>query len=318
MKQLLPEYEALTDRMGLIVMAQRTQIELCGADRIRFLHNLCTNDIRKLSAGQGCEAFLTTVQGKILGHVLVFCQAESLIVDTVPGQAEKILAHCEKYLIRDDVQLVDHTAQWSELLVAGPAAAEQVGVVTRQLPRETWGHVRTSIGHCDVSLRRAAFTRAASFLISLPHENVARAGQTLVEQGAVVCSPQALEIARVEAGFPWYGQDITEANLPQEVGRDKEAISFTKGCYLGQETVARIDALGHVNRRLTQVRFTTGPVPSAGDELRIGEQRVGRVTSAVYSPKFSSPLALAYVRREYLSAGRELEWDGGRGIVLGE
>ena len=112
--------------------------------------------------------------------------------------------------------------------------------------------------------------------------------------------------SRIEAGFPLFGTDITDDNLPQEIGRNQQAISFTKGCYLGQETVARIDALGHVNRLLARVKFTAGEVPATGTELFAADKPVGKVTSACWSPEFGGPLAFALLRRTQTAAGTQL------------
>src|SRR5439155_9007426 len=111
------EYEALTAGAGVVRLNQRTLIELTGRDRAAFLHNFCTNDIRGLKPGGGCEAFITSVQGRILGHVLVFCGAETLVLETVPGQSDRLLTHLDRYLIREDVTLADRTGEWGELLL---------------------------------------------------------------------------------------------------------------------------------------------------------------------------------------------------------
>jgi hypothetical protein len=122
-----------------------------------------------------------------------------------------------------------------------------------------------------------------------------------------LAGPPAFTAARVEAGVPLWGVDFDEQNFPQEVGRDRQAISFTKGCYLGQETVARIDALGHVNQRLVGVRFLGGDLPDPGAELSHAAKKVGRVTSAALSPRLNAPLALAMVRREANAVGTRLD-----------
>ena len=129
----------------------------------------------------------------------------------------------------------------------------------------------------------------------------------LVQAGARRAGPQAFEARRIEAGFPSYGPDISDKNLPQELARDARAISFTKGCYLGQETVARIDALGHVNQTLVGVRFENGASVSPGLELTVAGAAAGRVTSAAYSPLLQAPLALAYVRRGSNQPGTRLD-----------
>ena len=253
---------------GLVDLDKRTQIELSGADRASFLHNLCTNEIRKLAAGKGCEAFLTTVQGKTLAHGLIFAGPESLVIDTVPGQSEVILAHLDHYLVCEQVNLVDRTDEWSELLLAGAQSEALLGrfadisALTARLD-----NVQVTLAGKSVWLRRADLVGPIGFLLSASVEDLPAVRAALVEAGAVPCSQDDFEAARIEWGFPLFGVDITDKNLPQEIGRDALAISFVKGCYLGQETVARIDALGHVNKTLVGVRFLGSDVPPPGSEL---------------------------------------------------
>jgi tRNA-modifying protein YgfZ len=304
----LAQYEALTAGVGLARHFQRTQVELTGRDRATFLNNFCTNDVRRLEPGGGCEAFVTSVQGKVLGHVFVFCRPESLVIDTVPGQGAALVAHLDRYLIREQVELHDRSAEWAELLLAGPLAEQLLAQGGAALP-PAGGRLMnadaTLFGHA-VSLRRVDVTGPDGFFISCDSSAAASTLEKLLEAGAISCDAAAVEAARIEAGFPLFGVDITDKNLPQEVGRDAQAISFTKGCYLGQETVARIDALGHVNRTLVGVRFGGVDVPPSGTELFADEQPVGAVTSAAFCPKLAAPLALAYVRRGYNTPGTPL------------
>jgi len=131
----------------------------------------------------------------------------------------------------------------------------------------------------------------------------------------IACGLDAVETCRIESGMPKYAVDITDANLPQEINRNEQAISFTKGCYLGQETVARIDALGHVNRLLVGVKMESSTVPESGVELTVGEKVVGKVTSSTYSPALKLPLALAFVRREHATDGTKLTLEAGTAEV---
>ena len=157
-----------------------------------------------------------------------------------------------------------------------------------------------------------------SYLIAFNRENLEAIRQMLDRAGATQCGFEALDAARIEQGTPWFGRDITEQNLPQEIDRDRQAISFTKGCYLGQETVARIDALGHVNRLLRGIRFDGDVVPSSGLELRVGngQKTVGHITSACWSPKLNAPLALAFVNRGHHEPGARLESEIGSAEVV--
>lgn len=311
------EYDQLLSGSAVVDCRARTLVELAGQDRARFLHGFCTNDIKRLSPGEGCEAFITSVQGKVLGYTAIFAQEDSLVLDTVPGQAEKLLAHFDRYLIREDVRLIDRGNVNSQWLLGGqraPLMLNKLGI--REVPQSPYASAAGRIGNCHVWLRRVPWFLADAFLIEGAAENLDAIYQALTDAGGVPASPAAARAARIEAGTPEYGQDISEKNLPQEVGRDRQAISFTKGCYLGQETVARIDALGHVNRLLVGVRFEGPSVPPAASALFAGESEVGQVTSASFSPRFGVPLALAYVRREQTAPGTRLHSGEGAAEVV--
>jgi folate-binding protein YgfZ len=313
----IAQYHALVERAALVDLGRRTQIELAGADRASFLHNLCTNEIRKLAVGSGCETFLTSVQGRTLAHVFVFAGPDSLVIDTVPGQGETILAHLDHYLVSEQVVISDRTAEWSEFFLAGGDSER----ILRQCTEARIGEVRlahapASVAGKTVWLRRADLAGPIGFLIAAPSGDIAAVRAALSERGAVVCSGAAFEAARVEWGFPLFGPDISDKNLPQEIARDKLAISFVKGCYLGQETVARIDALGHVNKTLVGVRFESSVIPQPGTQLESAEQSVGQITSAVYSPRLAAPLALAYMRRGSNLPGTRLTSAAGESEVV--
>ncbi len=295
----LSDYQALTQSVGFVPLG-RTQIELSGKDRGAFLHNLCTNEIKKLVVGSGCEAFITSVQGKTLGHVLVFAEPDSLILDTVGGQSETLLKHLDHYLVCENVVLADRTEDWFELLLSGPNAepilSEQWHVA---LPTSRLAHVSINVDRRPIHIRRIDMTAGGGFLISVAQNDSDWLKLQLKEAGAIECATAAFEAARIEHGTPLFGHDISDKNLPQELARDDQAISFVKGCYLGQETVARIDALGHVNRLLVGIRFAGKRIPEVGAELRVGDQVVGEITSATYSPRLSAPLGLGFVRQAH-------------------
>lgn len=311
------EYAALESGAALIDFSARTRIEFTGDDRASFLHNLCTNEVRKLPAGAGCEAFLADARGHLVGHLFILCRPASLLVETVPGEEAKLLAHFDRYLIREKVQLAGRSASEAELLLAGPRAAEILSHLTKvELPAERLGNVETELAGCAVLIARVEITRSGGFLIFCAHSDGAAVWRALHAAGARPCGQRALEAARIEAGFPWYGIDLSDKNLPQEAARDALAISFVKGCYLGQETVARIDALGHVNKSLVGVKFSGNCLPEPGLELTAGGQPAGQVTSASFSPRFQGPLALAYVRRGLTQPGTQLESSLGAAEVV--
>ena len=284
----LDQYHALRAGFGVYPLDGWSSVTFSGSDRQVFLNNFCTNDVKRLVPGERCEAFVTNVKGKVLGHGLVDCRREELVFITVPAQAASLVEHLDRYIIREDVQLRDSTAERAFLLVSGGDCAGQAPEAERWI---RWRLLETEI--CGV--------------VEATPAELPRVAQELLAAGAVECSTAAFHAMRIEAGTPLFGVDFKADNLPQEVGRDEFAISFTKGCYLGQETVARIDAMGHVNQSLVGVRFAGPNVPPVGLELTSGEKSVGRVTSASYSPRLDSPLALAMVRRPWTQTGTCLE-----------
>jgi tRNA-modifying protein YgfZ len=305
---LLSQHAALTSGVGIADLSNRTRLEIRGSDRVSFLHAFCTNDIKRLAVGQGCEAFITSPQGKTLGHVFAFRETDRLLLETSPGQADALIAHFNKYVISEDVEFIDRTAQTGEWLVAGSLASALLSRLCGVEPlADILSTTACHIADGDEILRKTEIVGSLSYLIESALVDALQVKHALLAAGAVLCDPDAVESARLEAGFPLYGQDITDDNLPQEVGRDPKAISFTKGCYLGQETVARIDALGHVNRLLVAVKWSGAEIPSAGTPLLASGKEVGRVTSAAWSPALNAPLALAYVRRAHSANGALLE-----------
>ncbi len=282
------QYSALRGRGGYVELGEWASVTLTGADRQKFLNNFCTNDVKRLTTGESSEAFFTNVKGKIIGHGLVTCRDNELVVIGPPAQGAALAAHLDRYVIREDVQVRDTTADRTYLLVAGDEA------------------VRDKLG--DVAcfpwqLIDAAFV---CLLETTPTE-IATIAATLAAFALEACEPSVFNSLRIEAGAPLFGVDFDEHNFPQEVGRNAQAISFTKGCYLGQETVARIDALGHVNQQIVGVAFSGQDVPPIGAELTHNGANAGRVSSATSSPALNRPLALAMVRREHNAVGSKLE-----------
>ena len=305
--RLRDQYTALTQGCGLVEFHNRTQIELIGKDRITFLHNLCTNDLRSLEPGQGCEAYLTTVQGRTLAHVLVFCAPNSLIVETAADQGPTLMSHFDHYLITEDVQIHDRTAEWGQWLFAGQGTSE---VLQRfDAPNHlanNCAHTRVHFDGFPVWLRAVPWLPVPAYQLVTTQQHTGDLGVQLLKAGAQRCEAEAFHMARVESGFPWYPWDITDQNLPQEIGRDQFTLNLRKGCYLGQETVARLDALGHVNRQLCGLRFEGPDLPESGSSLTADEKPVGQVTSAAFSPRLNAPLALAYIRVSHSTPGNRL------------
>ncbi len=300
------QYEAFGAGCGVAELGGWSSVTLTGADRQAFLNNFSTNDVKRLTPGDAGETFFTNVKGKIVGHGLVTVRDDALVVVAVPGQADRLIGHLDRYLIREDVTLADTSAERSWCLAAGEQATEIVAKLQRQAPAE----LPLRIFPWEIAAGRPAT------LIESPPTAAGTLRQALVDLGAVPCGQEAWQAARIEWGLPLYGIDFDAANLPQEIGRNRLAISFTKGCYLGQETVARIDALGHVNQQLVGVRFASDDLPASGTPLTHAGATVGHVSSATFSPRLGGPLALAIVRHTCATPGTLLQSPAGECEVV--
>ena len=308
----LDERRVLAERFAMADLSAWSRVGLFGEDRRAFLHNLCTNDIKKLEDGHGREAMLCDAKGRVLFHVLIFARREALALWTIPGAARRLAAHLDRYLIRERVQVRDHTEETSEWLVAGPKAEATLVELTGQPPpSEDLASAPITIEGREAWISRVETAFRRGFLVDVARSDGDWLRSRLVAFGAERVGELAVESARLEAGFPRYGVDIGEKNLPQEVGRDRLAINFNKGCYLGQETVARLDALGHVNKLLVRLRFDDSAAPPSGTELRSHGARVGEVTSAAPSLDVSGAVGLGYVAHGRHTPGTRLESDVG-------
>jgi len=295
------QYQALRSGCGVVQLSNWSSVTFTGHDRQEFLHNFCTNDIKRLTPGQSCEAFFTNVKGKILGHGLVTCRKDELVVIGPPGQGERLAAHLDRYVIREDVIVRDTTAERSYILLCGGEEAHQLAA--------SLGVINDGAKLGGRSVHWVQWNVLDSDFCGLlgVTGDASPVRQIWIERGAVPCDEPTFHTRRIEAGTPLFGVDFNDDNLPQEVGRNEKAISFTKGCYLGQETVARIDALGHVNQQLVGVRFSGAKPPDIGAALRSAGKTVGHVTSATFSPQLQAPLALAMVRRPYNDVGSRMD-----------
>lgn len=302
-------------RVGAAVfdLSARTRLVMTGSDRRSFLHNFCTNEIRGLADGASCEAFLLNVKGRILGHILVSAEEDRLSIGSVPGQGPALIQHLEKYHLLEDFQLTDCSGETCEFLVTGPASVKLLGEagfdvsdlgVFQNRRVATPGDESVS----DVLVQRFDMLCDPGFLLT-----VNGTGESLVSRleaaGISAGTEVAFEALRVAAGFPVYGIDLSVDNLPQEACRTAAAISFTKGCYLGQEPVARIHALGHVNRELRVLEIRGEETPAVGTALLRPddtEKEIGQLSSVSWSWQRGCAVGIAFVRSQFASSGTEL------------
>jgi folate-binding protein YgfZ len=284
---LTDEYEILTTGCGLVDRSERGKLALTGADAKAFLNGQVTNDVEALAPGGGCYAAFLTHKGKMLGDVRILDAGDELLLDTERVSLQALFDMIRRFSVGHDVQLHKRTLERALFSLVGPRAGEVVPIV----PSPEHAHVVLEIGGAEARVIDA--DGGVDVLCATEDAEAVRAA--LVEAGAVPVSEAAAEIVRVEHGRPRYGVDMDDATIPQEAALNDRAVSFTKGCYVGQETVARLHWKGKPNRHLRGLRLSA-PAES-GDALRLGDKEVGRIGSAVVSPTLG-PIALAIVRRE--------------------
>jgi len=293
---LTTEYEALTQRVGLVDRSEHGKLLLTGSEAKDFLQGQVTNDVVGLEDGGGCYAAFLTHKGKMLGDMRVLDAGPvGVWVDTERGVLQDLFNMIRRFKLGRDVEIAKRTLERGLLSLVGPLAhrldgpehAHRLDAIGGQQVRL----VATALGTdvvCDADVRE-------------------RVRDALVAEGAVACGEEAAEVVRVESGRPRYGVDLDASVIPQEAGLNERAVSFTKGCYVGQETVARLFYRGKPNRRLLGLEVSE-PV-GTGEPLHLGAKQVATVLSSVVSPA-RGPIALALVRRE-ASLGDELATPGG-------
>jgi folate-binding protein YgfZ len=309
------EHRALCETAGAIDLSIRSRLCLAGTDRSRFLHGQVTNDINHLTAGKGCYAALVTAKGRMESDLNVFALADELLLDFEPGLAQLVTQRLEKFIVADDVQVVNVAPHYGLLSVQGPAAADTVRGLQLfpELPAKPLSLIKIvepDLG--ELLVMNHPRLGSAGFDLFIPATALERLAERVIATTECVggrrCGWQAFEIARVEAGIPRFGVDMDSTNLPQECGIEQRAVSYTKGCYVGQEVLNRLHTMGHVNRELCRLRLPDGlsALPAKGSKLVWQGKEAGHITSAVTSPTHQANVALGYVRREALAAGGEL------------
>jgi folate-binding protein YgfZ len=337
----LAEYAALRETAGVIDLSFRSRICLTGADRVRFLHGQVTNDVKRFQVGEGCYSAITTAKGKMESDLNIFALADELLLDFEPGLTEKISARLGKFIVADDVQIVDAAPHYGLLSVQGPKATEVVRALnlfpeiqTQQfssikisdatlgeiylannprLDSNWWGETPSSPNLSEMGSRRlSSHQKICGFDLFVPNNSLGAVADKLIvaakQIGGRACGWTAFETVRIENGIPRFGADMDETNIPLECGIERRAIVYNKGCYIGQEVINRIHSIGHVNKELRGLRLADDlkNLPARGDKLFHAGKEVGYVTSAVKSPSLNANIALGYVRREANQIGNGL------------
>jgi tRNA-modifying protein YgfZ len=300
------EYRALTDGCGLLDRSEQGKLALSGPGAKEFLAGQVTNDIEALSPGSGCYAAFLTPKGKMLGDLRVLDLGDELFLDTERVALQALFDMIRRFKIGYDVDLHKRTVERSLLSLIGPTATRIVNA--KGLPDAEHANVRAQIGGMQAVLVRTD----VGIDIICDAADPSLVSEALLQAGARPVSEAAAEIVRVEHGRPRYGVDLDDTVIPQEAGLNERAVNFTKGCYVGQETVARLHYRGKPNRHLRGLRLSAPVEPGA--ELRLGERVVGHLTSAVLSPAHG-PIGLALVRREAEPGANLSIADNGLAIV---
>lgn len=280
-------YEALRHGAAWMDLSARGRIVARGRDRARLLHNITSNEVKKMTSGMSSYAFLLSPQGRIQADLNLLCLEDRFLIDTEPELREKVLQHIKRYIIADQVELEDVTAGTAAIAVEGPAA--------------------------DGIPAPHGATTAAFSLTGQPGYRIycdaARKAETIAQLEAGGARPAAEEdarIVRIENGKPRYGEDIRETSLVQET-QQLQAVSFVKGCYIGQEIVERVRAQGHVNKKLVRVELEAAEPAIPGTKLTTSGTEAGEITSSVYSPALGRVIGLAIVRSQFAEAGTLLD-----------
>lgn len=316
------EYSALTESTGVMDLSFRGRICILGADRVRFLNGQVTNNVKDLKPGTGCYAALVNARGKIQSDLDIFLLPDELLLDFEPGLGDVIKQRLEKYIIADDVQVVDVSEDYGLLTVQGPLAEAAVKELALpiEIPAQPFEFARVNddtLG--EIHLMNQPRLGSSGLDLFVPTPSLGAVMDKLIaaarKHGGRACGWTALETARIEAGIPRFGADMDESNLAPEAGIESRAISYSKGCYIGQEVIARIRTYGQVAKSLRGLRFDEScpSLPNHGDKLFHEAKEVGNVTSSTISPRLKTGIALGYVRKEANTFGTELTCKGGWG-----
>jgi folate-binding protein YgfZ len=287
---LNPEYRALTEMCGVLDRSERGKLALTGAEAKAFLQGQVSNDVESLTRGTGCYAALLTPKGKMLADLRVLDAGDELLLDTERLALQGLFNAIRRTMIGYDAQLHKRTLERGLLSLIGPASTGVTGFdALAEAPEHT--HISGQVGGAAV---RAIRTDVGLDLMCDAAETAAVL-TALEAAGASAVSEATAEVIRVETGRPRYGIDLDEGVIPQEAGLNDRAVSFTKGCYVGQETVARLYYRGKPNRHLRGLRLSASA--ASGDPVWSGDREVGRLGSVAQSPRWG-PIALALLRRE--------------------
>jgi folate-binding protein YgfZ len=316
------EWRAARESVALFDTNWHAITTLTGPDRVRYLNAIVTNNVVALTDGQGILALLLNPQGRILAEFEVYASKDKLTLLSHASVRDRTNATLDKYIIMDDVEMEDATDRLGTIAVEGPRAASVIsqatGVELEHLPEFASREVKINWVSCRL-IRRSHFgNTGAEILAQREHLGVlwrALHGSVQTLDGLAI-GMEALNALRLEAGVPWFPLDFNDSVIPHEAALESTHVSFSKGCYTGQEIVERVRSRGHVNRQRVRLSFSTPKLPVEGTKLRVAGSEAGYVTSAAFSPAAGTAIGMGYLRREHASGGNVVEFDGGTATVV--
>ena len=326
------EHHTVRKSVGIADISYRSRHQLTGDDRAQFLHRIISNDVESLAAGQGTYAMLLTHRGKIIADLNIYVLKDTLLIDSAPETAENLFNELDKYIIADDVELTDLTAETGVIAVHGPKSSALVESVLGINNVSALQERHNSVCEGDERFKhpvicvRTGTTGEVGYRLYTAAEALASLWETLMTKGSQFnVQPigwNALESLRIEAGVPRYGAELTDAVIPLEAELE-HAIDFEKGCYIGQEIVARMKYRGHPNRLLRGIHIESNPTSQDDCKLRSGAQifngdkAVGWVTSTAFAPTLGKEVALGYVRIAVTEPGSPVQIETSNGRIEG-
>lgn len=315
------EQDFARNSVALIDKNYRAHLSLGGPDRVRYLNAILTNNIKDLATERGNVSLLLNPQGHILAEIETYAMQESLFCASYAMIRERLIEWLDKYIIMDDVTLTDESQHYGTLALEGPRAAEAAGAIAGVALSSLQELQRTdssvSAIRCWLTKRSPGGIAGCEFLA--PREQLADLWQILLDAvkklGGGPMGYAALSAQRLAQGVPWFGYDFGEKQIPHEAGLQETHVSYTKGCYTGQEIVERVRSRGLVNWQRVGLMFDGKIPPAAGTLLTIGGKDVGYVTRAALPSFLPQAIGMGYVRREQATSGSKLAWSGGTAVV---
>lgn len=311
------EYRVAKEGAALVDRSHFGRIKMTGEDTLDLLNRLSTNELMGLHSGAGLSTVLTTNKGRIVDLLTVYSRDDDLILLTAPGNQEKVLSWIDQFVFGEEVEFQDLTDSLSMLTLFGPRSAEMLSGLTGQKVADLEEHhgLQTSLQGADVYVARESSLWGNAYNILVNLDSASDVWDSLLEAGALPMGLEAYELLRIESSVPQHGSELSEDYNPLEA-RLESSISFTKGCYVGQEVVARLNTYEKVKRYLVKLHFENGAVPQPGTPLVAGDKQVGAITSVTTLPGNGRSIALGYVRKAHVEPGTNLTANSSTGEIV--